>query len=165
LTQKKICMVGVFAVGKTSLVQRFVYSKFSERYLSTVGVKIDRKEVEVAGAPVTLLLWDLAGKDKFQNVQASYLRGSSGIIFVLDGTRRETLDELAGLRTLVDETIGRVPAVVAVNKADLEPQWQIGEGDLAALSGVGYYVLKTSAQTGAGVNEAFLWLTGRMLKT
>ena len=165
MTQKKICMVGVFATGKTSLVQRFVYSKFSERYHSTVGVKIDRKEVEVGGTRVNLLLWDLAGKDKFQNVQASYLRGSSGIIYVVDGTRRETLDELAGLRTLVEETLGSVPAVVAVNKADLETEWQVTEGDLAALSGVGYYVLKTSAQTGAGVDEAFLWLTGRMLKT
>jgi small GTP-binding protein len=162
--QKKICMVGVFATGKTSLVQQFIYSKFSEKYHSTVGVKIDRKEVDVAGTQVNLLLWDLAGQDKFQSVQGSYLRGSSGIFFVVDGTRRETLTELAGLRELVHRTLGDVPAVIAVNKADLEDQWQLGQGDFDGLFGEGRHVLKTSAKTGLGVNEAFLWLAGRMLR-
>ena len=164
MIQKKICMVGVFATGKTSLVQRFVYSKFSEKYHSTIGVKIDRKEVEVAGTKVNLLLWDLAGHDKFQSIQGSYLRGSSGIFFVVDGTRRETLTELAGLRTLVQETLGAVPAVIAINKADLEDQWQLGQGDIHGLSGEGRHVLKTSALTGVGVNEAFLWLAGQMAR-
>jgi len=163
--QKKICMVGVFATGKTSLVQRFIYSKFSEKYHSTVGVKIDRKEIEVAGTQVNLLLWDLAGQDKFHNVQGSYLRGSSGIFFVVDGTRRETLTELAGLRALVRESVGEVPAVIAINKADLEEQWQLGQGDFDSLFGEGRHVLKTSAKSGVGVEEAFLWLAGRMLKS
>ena len=162
--QKKICMVGVFATGKTSLVQRFVYSKFSEKYHSTVGVKIDRKEVQVGGSAVNLLLWDLAGQDKFQSVQASYLRGSSGIFFVIDGTRRETLTELAGLLTLVRGTLGDVPAVVAVNKADLEDQWQIGSAELDGLAGDGRRVLKTSAKSGAGVEDAFLWLAAEMVR-
>jgi small GTP-binding protein len=162
--QKKICMVGLFGTGKTSLVQQFIYSKFSEKYHSTVGVKIDRKEVEIDGAKVNLLLWDLAGQDKFQSVQASYLRGSSGIFFVVDGTRRDTLTELAGLQTLVQETLGGVPAVIAINKADLEDEWQLGQGDLRALSGEGRHVLKTSARTGTGVNDAFLWLAGQMIK-
>lgn len=165
MIQKKICMVGVFATGKTSLVQRFIYSKFSEKYHSTVGVKIDRKEIEVAGTQVNLLLWDLAGQDKFHNVQGSYLRGSSGIFFVVDGTRRETLTELAGLRALVRESVGEVPAVIAINKADLEEQWQLGQGDFDSLFGEGRHVLKTSAKSGVGVEEAFLWLAGRMLKS
>ncbi len=164
MIQKKICMVGMFATGKTSLVQQFVYSKFSEKYHSTVGVKIDRKEVDVAGTQVNLLLWDLAGQDKFQSVQASYLNGSSGIFFVVDGTRRETLTELAGLQALVAETLGAVPAVIAINKADLDDQWQLGQGDIQALAaGERRRVLKTSAKTGDGVNDAFLWLAGEML--
>jgi hypothetical protein len=146
-------------------VQRFIYSKFSEKYHSTVGVKIDRKEIEVAGTQVNLLLWDLAGQDKFHNVQGSYLRGSSGIFFVVDGTRRETLTELAGLRALVRESVGEVPAVIAINKADLEEQWQLGQGDFDSLFGEGRHVLKTSAKSGVGVEEAFLWLAGRMLKS
>ncbi len=163
MVQKKICMVGMFATGKTSLVQRFVYSKFSEKYHSTVGVKIDRKELDVDRTRVNLLLWDLAGNDRFQNVQASYLNGSSGIFFVVDGTRRETLTELAGLQQLVEQVVGGVPAVIAINKADLEDQWQLGEGDLHALSGKRRHVLRTSAKTGDGVNEAFLWLASQML--
>jgi small GTP-binding protein len=162
--QKKICMVGVFGTGKTSLVQQFIYSKFSEKYHSTVGVKIDRKQVTVAGTEVNLLLWDLAGQDKFQGVQGSYLRGSAGIFFVVDGTRRETLTDLAGLQALVKETVGEVPAVIAINKADLEDQWQLGQGDFDGLFGSGRHVLKTSAKTGVGVDDAFLWLAGQMLK-
>jgi small GTP-binding protein len=164
MIQKKVCMVGVFGTGKTSLVQRFVYSKFSEKYHSTVGVKIDRKEVDVADLPVTLLLWDLAGQDKFQHIQASYLRGSSGLFYVVDGTRRETLDELGTLRSLAVETLGPVPSVVAFNKADLADQWELNEGELYALVAPGRHVLKTSAKTGAGVDEAFFWLAAQMVR-
>jgi small GTP-binding protein len=156
-------MVGAFGTGKTSLVQRFIYSKFSEKYHSTVGVKIDRKEVAVGGGRVTLLLWDLAGQDRFESVQASYLRGSAAIFFVVDGTRRETLAELAGLRTLVATVLGPVPAVVAVNKADLVAEWQVRGEDLAALAAEGLHVLQTSAKSGAGVDEAFLRLAGHSL--
>jgi small GTP-binding protein len=162
--QKKICMVGVFATGKTSLVQQFIYSKFSEKYHSTVGVKIDRKEVVLDEGNVNLLLWDLAGQDKFQSVQGSYLRGSAGIFFVVDGTRRETLDELAGLRELVRTSVGEIPAVFAINKVDLLDQWQLGEGDVSALRSQGCHVLKTSARTGEGVEAAFMWLASQTLK-
>lgn len=164
MIQKKICMVGLFGTGKTSLVQQFIYSKFSEKYHSTVGVKIDRKQVDVAGTEVTLLLWDLAGQDKFQSVQGSYIRGSAGVFFVVDGTRRETLVELDGMRALVASTVGDVPAVFAINKADLEDQWQLGQGDFDGLFGAGRHVLKTSAKTGVGVSDAFLWLAGQTLK-
>lgn len=164
LIQKKVCMVGVFGTGKTSLVQQFVHSRFSEKYHSTVGVKIDRKEVTLRGTQVNLLLWDLAGQDGVQNIQGSYLRGSSGIFFVVDGTRPNTLEELAGLQTLVERAIGAVPAVIAANKADLTAEWKLGEENLAALHGDRRLVLKTSAKTGAGVNEAFAWLAGQMLK-
>ncbi len=161
MTQKKICMVGAFATGKTSLVQRFIYSKFSEKYHTTVGVKVDRKEVAVAGARVNLLLWDLAGQDKFESVQGSYLRGSAGILFVVDGTRRDTLTELGNLRALVRNVLGSVPAVVALNKCDLESEWQLGHDEVLGLTAQGLYVLKTSAKTGAGVDQAFLWLAGQ----
>ena len=69
MIQKKICMLGGFAVGKTSLVARYVTSMFSEKYLTTVGVKIDKKQVAVDGRDVTLMLWDIYGQDDFQDVQ------------------------------------------------------------------------------------------------
>ena len=92
MIQKKICMVGAFAVGKTSLVQRFVRSIFSEKYKTTVGVKIDKKVMNVNSQDLTLILWDLHGEDEFQELQRSYLRGTSGYFLVVDGTRPVTLD-------------------------------------------------------------------------
>src|ERR1043165_1179544 len=91
MLQKKICMLGAFAVGKTSLVTRYVKSIFSENYLTTVGVKIDKKTVTVDSTEVNLILWDLAGEDEFVQLQTSYLKGSSGYILVSDGTRSDTL--------------------------------------------------------------------------
>ena len=80
MIQKKVCLLGGFAVGKTSLVSRFVTSIFSEKYLTTVGVKVDKKLVSVNGQDVTLMLWDIYGEDEFQTVQPSYLRGASGYL-------------------------------------------------------------------------------------
>ena len=154
MMQKKVCMVGLFATGKTSMVQRFVHSRFSDRYLSTVGVKIDRKEVEVDGAAVTFMLWDLAGRDGFEDITPSYLRGSHGVLYVADGTRPETWAQLGELSALARDAAGEVPSVLAINKCDLRDQWMLGPADEAALA-ARWDVVRTSAKTGEGVEEAF----------
>ena len=87
MLQKKICMLGGFGVGKTSLVSRFVSSMFSDKYLTTVGVKVDKKTVPIDSGEMTLMLWDIYGQDEFQTVRDSYLRGASGYLLVADGTR------------------------------------------------------------------------------
>jgi len=92
MIQKKVCMIGTSGVGKTSLVVKFVHSIFSEKYLTTVGVKIDKKTVAVDGNEIMLMIWDLAGDDDYQRLQTSYLRGTSGYLLVADGTRLITLD-------------------------------------------------------------------------
>ena len=99
--QKKICMIGAFSVGKTSLVKRYVQSVFSDTYLTTVGVKIDKKTVDVAGRTVNLILWDLAGEDDIASLRMSYLRGAAGYVLVADGTRPSTLDVALSLRERV----------------------------------------------------------------
>jgi GTPase SAR1 family protein len=78
MIQKKVCMLGSFSVGKTSLVRRFVESMFSDAYLTTVGVKIDKKPLQVEGNDLTLMLWDIYGEDDFQKMRMSYLRGARG---------------------------------------------------------------------------------------
>ena len=88
MIQKKVCMLGAFAVGKTSLVRRFVHSMFADKYLTTVGVKIDKKQLTHSGKEVLLLLWDLYGEDEFQRVQTTYLRGSSGLFLLAWVERR-----------------------------------------------------------------------------
>jgi small GTP-binding protein len=164
MIQKKICMVGSFATGKTSLVARFVKSIYSEIYQTTVGVKIDKKIIQINQQELTLMLWDLHGEDEFQKVQLSYLRGSSGYFLVVDGTRRETLDKAFSLQKKVEESIGEVPFILILNKADLIEEWELDETIMESLSAKDWTVIKGSAKTGLGVEEAFLRLGEKMLE-
>jgi small GTP-binding protein len=158
MIQKKICMVGVYGTGKTSLVRQFVSSRFSEKYHSTVGVKIDRKSVELDGDQVNLILWDVAGSDDTEDVPMSYLRGAAGLFYVADGTRPDTVEKLGALQARALEALGDVPSVVAINKVDLVDQWRVGDDAAEAMRRAGRHVLKTSAKSGQGVERAFHWL-------
>jgi small GTP-binding protein len=162
MLQKKVCMLGGFGVGKTSLVSRFVNSVFSEKYLTTVGVKIDKKTVPVGAEEVTLILWDIYGQDDFQTVRDSYLRGASGYLLVADGTRYATLETAKALQQKAESVIGRVPFVLLLNKADLEADWQLDQRALWKLAERGWPVLTTSAKTGVGVEDAFAKLAREM---
>jgi len=164
MIQKKICILGAFATGKTSLVRRFVKGIFSESYLTTVGVKIDKKEMKIEGRELCLILWDLSGEDQFQKVRVSYLRGASGYFLVVDGTRGETLDTAWSLQKTVEEACGPIPFVLMCNKMDLTDEWELGENALEDFSRKGWMVLKTSAKTGQGVEEAFSTLAGKLLE-
>jgi small GTP-binding protein len=158
MIQKKICMVGVHGTGKTCLVQQFVHSIFSVKYLSTVGVKIDRKDMKIGDTDMKLMLWDLEGRDGTRDISASYLRGAHGVIYVADGTRKDTFDQLPDLRRIVTESVGSVPSVVALNKIDLVDDWKLSASDEADAGGPGLHRLKTSAKTGEGVESVFTWL-------
>ena len=155
LLQKKICMLGAFAVGKTSLIKRYVHSVFSETYLTTVGVKIDKKTVDLTDRIVNLILWDLAGEDNINSLRMTNLRGAAGYVLVADGTRPSTLDVALSLRQRVEADYGPLPFVLLVNKSDLKEQWAISDADLAGLRQKGWWVEPSSAQTGEGVEEAF----------
>ena len=160
MIQKKVCMLGGFAVGKTSLVARFVTSIFSDKYLTTVGVKIEKKSVQVSNQQLDLVLWDIYGDDEFQRVRMSYLRGASGYLLVVDPTRKATLETAIALQDSAEKTIGRVPFILVLNKADLIDQWEIDEH---ALDDRNWTIVRTSAKTGAGVEEAFLALARAMV--
>jgi small GTP-binding protein len=163
LLEKKICMLGTLAVGKTSLVRRFIEGFYSEGYQTSIGVKVDKKSVCEAGQEVKLVLWDIFGEDRFQKVQPAYWRGMSGYLLVVDGTRRNTLDEALALNQRVIDTGLKVPAVLLVNKADLADQWEIGDDRLAQLTQSGWEIMRTSAKTGENVDAAFSRLTLKML--
>ena len=157
-------MLGGFSVGKTSLVERYVHSLFSDKYLSTVGVKISKKVLSVDATEVTLVLWDMEGKDIYTNVNLSYLRGAMGFFVVADGTRQETLEMAISLREAALNIAGNIPSCLLVNKADLKNQWEITDAMLAPLAGQGIPILCTSAKDGTGVAEAFTDLTKNMLR-
>ena len=157
-------MLGSFAVGKTSLVQRFVKSIFSDKYHTTIGVKIDKKVIDIEDKELNLLLWDIHGEDDYQKVQASYLLGAAGYFLVIDGTRRETIKMAESLQGLAQKTIKNKPFILLINKADLEDEWEITSADIQALEQKGWVVLKTSAKSGLNVEEAFLNLSKRILQ-
>ena len=165
LIHKKICMLGGFAVGKTSLVKRFVTGQFSEKYHTTIGVKIDQKPQKVDDADMVLVLWDVYGEDDFQKVRASYLQGSAGYLLVVDGTRRETVEVACQLRALAEQTMGTVPYVLLINKCDLKESWQVDPTMYEDLARSACLVLQSSAKTGEGVELAFAELAKQMLKT
>lgn len=164
MLQKKICMVGAFATGKTSLVAKFVYSIFSEKYQTTVGVKIDRKTVNVQEQELNLILWDLYGEDEFQKLRTSYLRGSSGFLLVADGTRKSTLQTALELQQRVEDAIGKVPFVLVLNKWDLQDEWELEPENLEAIENKGWTVIRTSAKTGLNVEEVFQTLATKILE-
>ena len=151
-------MIGAFSVGKTSLVKRYVQSVFSETYLTTVGVKIDKKVVDVSGQTVNLILWDVAGEDDVSVLRMSYLRGAAGYVLVADGTRPATLDVALSLRDRVRTEYGSLPFVLLLNKHDLLDQWEISDAALAGLRDGGWWARPTSARTGENVEEAFRYL-------
>ena len=165
MIQKKICMLGGYAVGKTSMVSRYVNSIFSEKYLSTVGVKIDKKPVTVDGQSVTVVLWDIYGQDAFQTVQQSYLRGASGYLLVVDGTRYDTLQTAIDLQKMAAGVVGSAPFAIALNKSDLAAEWQCDDRAIFKIAEAGWPIIRTSAKTGAGVEEIFERLTREMLKS
>jgi small GTP-binding protein len=161
--QKKICMLGGYAVGKTSLVRKYVESIFDERYLTTMGVKIDKKQVIVNRRQVTLVLWDLAGEDDLAQIRPSHLRGASGYILVADGCRESTLEQAIAIQEKSEQQLGPVPFVLAINKVDLAAEWQIRDADVEWLAQTGWTCLRTSAKTGVAVEELFLHLAQKML--
>jgi len=160
--QKKICMLGAFAVGKTSLVRRYVDSIFSDRYLTTVGVKIDKRIVTLGAAEVSLILWDIAGEDDISQVRPSYVRGAAGYLLVADGTRPATIDVAQSIQQRMEAEVGKLPFVVLLNKRDLQNLWSVSAEDIAALQRAGWTVRVTSAHSGEGVEQAFQTLAERV---
>lgn len=164
MTEKlKICMIGATAVGKTSLVASFMSSIFHERYVTTIGVKIQTRRLQRGERWIDLVLWDLSGEDEFQSVQPFYLRGAAGYLLVIDGTRRETVNIAVSLQERVRTTTGLIPFVVVLNKADLAISWDIDAQALGALEQQGFTIVRTSAKTGDGVAEAFNRLVDMIL--
>ena len=155
MLQKKICMVGAFATGKTSLVARFVKGIYSDKYQTTIGVKIDKKQIAVGDDFLTLMLWDIHGEDEFQNVRMSYLRGAAAYLLVVDGTRRNSLEVALKLRDKVSQEIGDIPFVMAINKSDLQAQWEISDSDISKLKQQHIEIVKTSAKEDEGVAACF----------
>jgi small GTP-binding protein len=157
----KVCLVGEEAVGKTSLIHRFVHNVFDASYIRTLGASASKKTlvVQTIGPPVRvdMTILDVMGNRKFLELfREAYFQGARGILAVADLTRRSTLDALGAWIEGTESVVGRVPVMVIGNKSDLIGEAAYGSGELSALAQTfsGEFVL-ASAKTGDGVEEAF----------
>ena len=157
---KKVCLLGDFGVGKTSLVRRFVYERFEDKYLSTIGVKVSRKTITLSyqgkSIDLAIILWDLAGSEEFNHIRASYLRGAAGIMLVCDLTRPDTLQHLTSYLDDMNQVCPKADIILAANKADLTDEHRLTSSDIETYaSGLKIPFFLTSAKSGDGVETIF----------
>lgn len=158
---KKICLIGRFAVGKTSLVKQFISQQFGEKYKTTVGVSISTKKIQIGDVELSMVIWDIAGFEQDGHYN-HYLRGVHGIIWVLDGTEPESFEIIDIVSKSMPET-KEVPAIYFINKHDLLAEWIVDEGIIDGLKKDNHIVLKCSAKTGENVEVGFNQLAKLLL--
>jgi small GTP-binding protein len=158
---KKVCLLGDGEVGKTSLIRKFVYDQFDDKYLMTIGTKITKKALALShqGTPVnlTLMINDIVGQVEFERIHKQYYRGSMAGILVCDLTRKPTLERIDWWLDSFREVAGDVPIILLGNKADLTEKLEISDNDLSNYSkdiGCSHFI--TSAKTGLNVEKAFI---------
>jgi len=169
--KSKVCLVGEKAVGKTSLVRRFVMNMFDEQYVTTIGTRVSKKEVHVSmpdaarSVQVDLMIWDIMGEKGFRELlKDAYFYGANGILAVADVTRRRTLDDLDDWIDSVEQIVGKVPIIIVVNKTDLSNA-QFRERDVAQFAkAYGSEFFLTSAKTGEHVEAAFAKLAALVVE-
>src|SRR3989449_10393103 len=139
--KSKVCLVGEKSVGKTSLARRFVMNMFDEQYVTTIGTRVSKKEILVSmpdlarRVQVDMMIWDIMGEKGFREVlKDAYFYGANGILAVADLTRRRTLDNLDDWIDGVEDVVGKVPILIAVNKSDLAANARFREIDVAAFA-------------------------------
>ena len=172
LLKSKICLVGERGVGKSSLIRRYVLDQFDDKYIRTLGAKVEKKTMRVdvperhAQVDIHMAIWDIIGHVGFRQLLGdSFFNGAQGILAVADLTRRNTLPVLTGWIEAVEGVAGKVPVVLVANKADLTAEAQFGVAELAEMASTfGCTYLLTSAKSGQNVEDAFLRLATEIAK-
>ncbi len=160
---KKIVLLGDPAVGKTSLIRRFVYDIFDDKYITTLGMKVTKKQMRLkhpkdkSDIEMTLMIWDLMGQKEYQFLHKSTYKGTDGAIIVCDTTRRSSLDNIPEWITNLFNITGNVPVILIGNKNDLLGQLEFNYEELSSMAKVCQgSAFMTSAKTGENVETVFL---------
>ncbi len=171
----KVCLVGEAAVGKTSLIRRYVLNDFDDKYITTLGAKVSKKEMEFdvpnngIRVGMDMTIWDIMGEKGFRDlVKEAFFVGTRGILAVCDITRYGTLKELDDWVQSVFKVAGSIPVIFAVNKVDLKDEVLLMYGDTEldqASRAFDAHYLYTSAKTGENVEEAFRMLGERIVES
>ncbi|UCE36265.1 MAG: GTP-binding protein [Thermoplasmata archaeon] len=163
---KKMCVIGEGAVGKTSLIRRFVYNKYEDRYVATIGTKTTAKPMQInideKVVGMKLQIWDIQGLRCFSKLQMKTYKGANGAFIVIDITRKETIFSFEAWLLSLYKVAGEIPVVVLANKNDLEAE--LSEDEIMALLRIyGFPYFLTSAKTGDNVSIAFETLSKMMV--
>lgn len=168
MISRKVCLMGAFSVGKSSLLRRFVHEVFDDRYITTLGVKIETKQIKLESESVKLVVWDMEGAvDEGADGQLvtprmqAYLKGAHGVLLVADGTRKNTLDIAQDLHQWIEAHAPGTPAALLLNKCDLVDQWCVGEAEMAGLPAA-LQCFTTSALSGENVESTFEYLARKL---
>jgi small GTP-binding protein len=154
---KKIILIGDGGVGKTTLIRKFVYDMFDDKYIATIGTKVSKKKVVFpeGNLDVNLMVWDVQGQ-RNDPLLTRYFAGAEGALFVCDVTRFQTFENLPEWIKDFELVCGKVPMIILGNKSDLVDNAQFGEGELGALAArYNAKAFLTSAKTGANVESSF----------
>jgi len=168
----KVCLVGEAAVGKTSLIRRFVLDNFDDKYIQTLGTKVSKKEMTAPNVDpsgelkIDMTVWDIMGQKGFRELlKEAYFYGAKGILAVCDATRKKTLEDLDDWIEGVYSVTGKIPIEFLANKIDLQEQLQVTEDDMVqAAKAYDSPFRFTSAKTGVNVELAFQSLAERIAK-
>jgi len=165
MKNKKVVLIGDEAVGKTSLIRKFILDQFNDKYIATIGAKVSKKELDIDGTGMKLLIWDVLGQQGYTATQEMSFEGAAGAILVTDLTRKATLESLTNYWIPhLQNAAGKIPFIFLANKADLEHNWQFDNEDISELARVyDSPAMITSARTGQNVEEAFISL-GRAMQ-
>lgn len=156
----KIILVGDPAVGKTSLILRFVEDRFDKEYKASIGVDIMSKTINIEDKVARLVIWDIASQEKFKRFRSSFYQQANGILVVFDLTRQETLEGVDDWVQEVREHTDSIEMVLIGNKSDLITQRQVTPDVVHKwVERHACPYIETSALTGVAVEVAFQKLT------
>ncbi|MBY9001941.1 MAG: GTP-binding protein [Candidatus Heimdallarchaeota archaeon] len=164
----KVLLLGSAAVGKTSLVQKFVHDRFDSSYLMTIGMEPSEKHVNLKdGTKVALSIWDLAGQDRFRFIRPTFYKGAKAALLVFDLTRSTTLKDIRKWdKEFIDNCGSKVVKILVGNKEDLQKEKAISESECEDMNSKtkSKMYFNTSALSGKHVNEAFLKIAELLVK-
>ena len=160
MISKKVILTGSFGVGKTSLFNRFIYQQFSNKYMTTIGVKVNKKDITVDDEVVSMLLWDIAGEISQDKVPVSYFLGASGIIYIVDLSRPSTFDNMVADIKYLGDLLPDSSLMIVANKVDMVTAEQL---DNIKQSIIHKWDFTTSAKTGENVEDMFYGLAQKLI--
>ena len=156
----KILILGDSAIGKTSLLLKYVDGYFPKIYISTIGVEFKTKILNLNGMDIKLQIWDTAGQERFHSITKNFMKGSDGIIFAYDITNRSTFDNLKNWISEAQEEAGDFEKIIVGNKIDLEKERKVSKESLNKFcENKKIKGMEISVKKGINVNECFETLT------